>query len=149
MVLIAHLLLGATIGSLVNNAPLAIILAFLSHYFLDALPHIEYPIGNIKKKQWKNCKPDFISVALDFYLGITLIFIFSHNSPIIYSCAVVATIPDGLSLLNLVVKNKILKIHAVFHKQLIHFLENKKISFFWRISSQVLAVIVSIILLKI
>ena len=51
MILLVHLLFGAAVGSSVKNLPIAIILAFLGHYFLDLFPHIEYPIENIRKKQ--------------------------------------------------------------------------------------------------
>ena len=150
MTLLVHLLFGAAIGSAVNNIPLAIILAFLSHYFLDIIPHIEYPMENIEKKQWRKILPDALKIILDFCLGILFISIFSNSfgQQIIYICTLLAILPDGLTLLNHFAPNIILDVHDKFHKK-IHFLENKKISAFWRINSQVLVVIVSILLLKI
>jgi len=153
MILLVHLLLGALIGQKISDPVLAIVLAFLSHYFLDLFPHIEYPIENITKKQWHRALPDILRVILDFSVGILLIFLFANplaNSKniIIFACALFAILPDGFSLLDSVAKNKILQKHSKFHQKRIHFLRDKKISIFWRVSSQIIAVITFIILLK-
>lgn len=130
MILLVHMLLGALIGQKIINPFWAVILAFLSHYFLDIFPHIEYPIENIKNKMWKKSAPDIFRVFLDFYAGIILILFFSSNSWQIYICAFFAILPDGLSLLW----------QSKFHEK-IHFLKHKKISVFWRILSQVAVVL--------
>jgi len=147
MILLAHLLFGAAIGSSVKNIFLALILAFLAHYFLDLFPHIEYNIENIKEKQWRKALPAFVRVFIDFCLGILLIFIFSNNQPIIYVCAFLSILPDVFSFLYIIWPNKILEANYKFHTK-IHFLKEKKISTFWRIFSQVLAVIISIFILR-
>ncbi|MCX6719670.1 MAG: hypothetical protein NTV36_00985 [Candidatus Staskawiczbacteria bacterium] len=136
MILLVHMLFGAAIASNVQNVYLAVILAFLGHYLLDLLPHVEYSIKKIR-------------VALDFFIGLLLIFIFSNNHYIIYICAMVAIIPDGLSVIGMLIESKILKTHSFIHQEKIHFLKHKKISNFWRISSQMAVAIISIILLKI
>ena len=149
MILLVHLLFGALIGSLVKNTVIAIILAFLSHYFLDVLPHIEYNIEKIREKQWRNKLSAILKVFLDLSLGLLLISIFSKNQPIIYICAFFAILPDGFTILNILIPNKILKAHGKFHSEIIHFLRYKKISNFWRFSSQILVTAISIALLKI
>ena len=148
MILLAHMLFGAAIGHIVKSMPMAIILAFSSHYFLDLFPHVEYNIENIQKKQWKRAFPQFLAVLLDFLTGILLISLLSDNRAIIYICAFLAVAPDGFSFLESIIKTGLLKRHNQFHKDKIHFLKNKKISNFWRITSQVLAVIISVIILK-
>jgi len=156
MILSAHLLLGAAVASKITYAPLAIILALLSHYFLDLIPHIEYSINNISKKQWQKSAPDILRVLLDFSFGILLILIFSNppyasgvfRRPIIYMGAFVALIPDSLTIISSLFPNKILSKHDQLHTKKIHFLRYKKISTFWRILSQLLVIIISIILLK-
>lgn len=148
MILLAHLLFGAAIGHIIKNVPLAIILAFLSHYFLDIFPHVEYNIENIQKKQWKRALPQLLAVLLDFLTGIFLLSLLSDNQPIIYICAIFAILPDGFSFLESVIKNGMLKRCNQFHKDEVHFLKNKKIPNFWRIFSQVLAVVISIAILK-
>lgn len=172
MILLVHLLFGAAIGSVIKNVPLAIILAFLSHYFLDILPHIEYPIKNIEGKQWRKAMPDILRVILDFCIGILLIAIFSNPSTnseqfVIYACAFLAILPDGFNVLNNLLQNKVLEIHNKLHQK-IHFFKIhpvkyreavilpkvklfdrvKKISSFWRISTQVAVVLISVMLLK-
>lgn len=155
MILLVHLLFGALIGQKILNPFLAIALAFLSHYFLDFFPHIEYDITNITEKRWGKALPDLIKVFSDFFSGIFLIFIFSNNQPVIYLCALFAILPDGLSLLSsnfkniATLENKFLEKHSDFHHDKLHFLKNKKISNFWRISSQVVAVIICLILFKV
>ena len=148
MILLVHLLLGALIGQKISNPFLAIILAFLSHYFLDLFPHIEYPIKNIKQKQWHKAMPDILRVILDFCSGISLIFLFSKNNPIIYVCAFFAILPDGFTFLGYFLNNKTLKLHNDFHGGKIHFHKNKKISIFWRIFSQVAVAVICVILFK-
>lgn len=148
MILLAHMLLGAAVGTLVKNVPLAIFLAFLSHYLLDVMPHNEYPIEKDWEKHWYLTMSNMLKVLIDFSIGILLIFIFSKNTLIIYICALVANIPDGLTILGDFVPNKILEAHRYFHEKKVHFLKYKKIPVFWRILCQTLAVVVSIVLLK-
>lgn len=148
MILLSHILFGAAITSKVTYAPLAIILAFLSHYLLDLIPHIEYSIDNIAEKKWKKSLPDFLKVFLDLLAGVILITIFSKNQPIIFIGSFAAIIPDSLSLLKYIFRSKILDFHSDFHQERLHFLKHKKISNIWRILTQILIVVISIIILK-
>lgn len=151
MIATPHLLIGAAIVSKIKFLPLAFLLAFLSHYFLDFIPHIDYTskdiYENIYEKKWKKFFPDFLKVILDISLALFLILIFSKNQPIIFIGAFLAILTDGLNFLNFVFPNKILKMHYNLHQK-IHFFENKKISIFWRIFSQILIVLIAIFLLQ-
>lgn len=158
MIITPHFVFGAAVGSLVKNPFLAVILAFLGHYVLDFIPHIDYPIENIKKKQWQNIFPELIMVAVDFFVGIFLISIFSNNQPIIYICAFFAILSDGLDLLNLFFSNRFLKAHKDFHHEKIHFLNNVEfvkiktkygtiVSFLGRVLTQIAVVVISIFLM--
>jgi len=149
MILLVHLLFGAAIGSVIKNIPLAIILAFLGHYLLDLIPHIDYPLKNIEKKQWSKTLPDFLKIATDLCLGVVLVLVLSKNQPIIYVCGFFGLLPDGITLLNLLFPNKIMAPIQKLHTEKAHFLKHKKISIVWRILSQITIVIISIILLKI
>lgn len=143
------MLFGVTMGSLVKNPILAVLLALLSHYFIDLFPHVEYGIEEIKNKDWKKSAPAFLRVLLDFSLGLLLISLFTDKSLIIFICAFFAILPDGLSVLNEILPNKLLNIHDVLHLEKIHFLKyNKKISKFWRVATQILVVVISILVLK-
>jgi len=148
MILLTHLLLGAVIGLKVKSFFLAIILAFLSHYFLDLFPHIEYPIENIKNNQWRKSFPDLLKIAIDFCLGIFIIFLLSDNSFKVYVCSFFAILPDGLTLLSQIIHNSLLNKHDHFHHDKIHILKYKKIPKFWRFLTQIVVVIISILLLK-
>jgi hypothetical protein len=147
MILTPHLLLGAVIAVKIQNPFLAILLAFFSHYFLDFIPHIEYSIKNIIEKNWKKSLPDFLKLFLDFFFGIALILFFTNKAPIIFICSFFAILPDGMSFLNIIVKNKILKNHSELHQKKLHFLKHKKIPIFWRFLSQIMVIILSIFLL--
>jgi len=148
MILFVHMLLGALTGQKVSSPVLAIVLAFLSHYFLDFIPHAEYGVENIKEKQWAKARTEIFKVLLDFTFGILFIFLFSKNFPIIYICAFFAISPDGLTVLNSILPNKILKMHKNIHSEKIHFLKYKKISMFWRVSTQAVVVIICIYILS-
>ena len=77
MILLVHLLFGAAIGSAVKNVSLGLLLAYLSHYLLDIIPHVDYPIKNIKEKQWRRALPDFLKILLDLSVALLLLLIFS------------------------------------------------------------------------
>jgi hypothetical protein len=147
MILLIHMLFGAVIASYIKNPILAIILAFLSHYFLDIFPHIEYSIENINQRNWKKSLPDFSRVFLDFLLGIILIYFLSDKNIIIFIAAFFAILPDGISILSPIIKTKILEYHNEFHQKKIHFLKYKKIPVFWRIFTQIFIFVISVFLL--
>ena len=148
MIWSAHLLLGAAIGSKINNIYLAFPVAFISHYILDIIPHIEYPIENLKNKKWPELLIDILKIFFDLALAATLILIFSSNKPEIYICAFLGILPDLVTGFNHLFPEKALRIHDEFHQK-IHFLKDKKISNFWRITSQIIVAIISIVLLKV
>ena len=151
MILLVHMVFGAAAGyisyTVTNNLYFAIIIAFLSHYLLDIFPHIEYSIENIRYNNWKNSLPDIIKVLIDFSLAVLIIF-WLRNNYLIYAFAFVSTIPDGLTVISRIFPNKILSIHDKIHTEKIHYLtKQKKFPIFWRILSQVIVVIISIIIL--
>ena len=150
MVLTTHLLVGAAIASKVFNPALALPLAFLSHYPLDLAPHTEYEIKNIQKARWHRSFFDFLKVFLDIFFGILLISLFSNGNPIIFAAALLAIVPDGLELLNIIFPNyKPLTLHQKFHTA-IHRVCNpevKKISPLWGIIIQIVVIVIAIFLL--
>ncbi|OGZ68562.1 MAG: hypothetical protein A3D44_01270 [Candidatus Staskawiczbacteria bacterium RIFCSPHIGHO2_02_FULL_42_22] len=147
MILLAHMLLGAVVGYQIENIPLAIVLAFLCHYFLDLFPHVEYSINNLHDKKWKKSLPDMAKVFLDFILGLGIIFLVSKNQPLIYIGALIAIVPDGLTLISYAFPNKVMAAHDYIHTKKIHYFKYKKISNFWRILTQVISVSICILVL--
>lgn len=151
MILFAHILFGAGIGSLFSQNPLlAGILALLGHYFLDVFPHVEYSIDNLSSKNWKYLLTDLLKVCLDFCLALIAIFFFSKNLPIIYFCAFIAIIPDAFTVISSVFPHRILSLHDKIHTGKIHYLtKQKKFPMFWRITTQIIAIVASIMMLQI
>jgi len=147
MIITCHLIVGAAIISKVKFLPLAFFLAFLSHYFLDFIPHWEYSVKNIKEKRWKNSFSDFLKVALDAFLGLFLIFIFSKNLPLALLGGFFALLPDGALFINLIFPNKLSRTFEYFHQK-VHYPKDKKISPFWGIFSQILIVLIAIFFLR-
>ncbi len=151
MILTPHLIIGAVIATKINFWPLVILFAFLSHYFLDSLPHAEYLIENIKKKKWEKSRLDFLKLTLDLGVGSILI-VFIHyltkaNYFILFTAAFFAILPDILTVLNwLCPNNDILKYHFSFHQK-IHFPKNKKLPFCWEILIQIVVIIFGFFLL--
>jgi hypothetical protein len=144
------MIFGVAVASLVKSPYLAIVLALLSHYFLDLFPHIEYPIDNLKniRRNFKKALLELFYLFIDAILGVLFIFIFTNKSLIFFICAIVSIVPDFLTVLSAVLPNKLLKVHDVFHRKYIHFLREKKIPTFYRISTQILIVIISFMILK-
>lgn len=157
MILLVHMLFGAAVGyqtyALANNIWLASIAALLSHYFLDFFPHIEYlksteeTAKKLKNGALKNNLGDFLKVIADFCFGLVAVFAFSPERPTIYLFTALAILPDGLTILNEFLSIPILKKHHEFHGQKIHFFKHKKVSLFWRLLSQVVAVVFAVFLL--
>lgn len=142
------MLFGAAIGAVIKNTVLAIILALLGHYFLDLFPHVDYSVDNLKNKVWNKALPEMIKIALDISSAFLIIFLISNNNLIIYICAIVALIPDSMTLASKLWPNKLFDVHDYVHTKKVHFLKYKKISNFWRVLTQVVAVLVSIKMLS-
>ncbi len=163
MILTPHILAGAAIATNISNPFLGLILAFLSHYFLDFIPHREYSIKNIKKRQWQKSFFDSLKIALDIFLGILIILFLTKKLFLAFTGSFFALLPDGFTLLFLIFpENKFLKKHYFFHSKKVHFFKdetnnftntnsnsnNKKIPLIWRILSQILTIIISILLIQ-
>lgn len=117
MILSIHMLAGAGIGSKLSNLWLVGLLAFISHFLLDILPHWEYrnPRPPATFKKW-------LRVAIDLFIGSILIgliiwYLPNNKIPIILG-TIVALIPDGLDVVSWYWLNKYLKILSRFHSDL-------------------------------
>jgi hypothetical protein len=93
-----HALTGAIIGLTVGNPVLAVILAFVSHFVLDAIPHYR-PIGSFATNEEVMVSKKFIPLLLiDTSLCVLLVLILyvAHSDGWFMAaiCAFVATTPD-------------------------------------------------------
>lgn len=151
MILIPHLIVSGAIAAKINFLPLALILAFFSHYLLDFLPHVEYFIDNIETKRWGHSKSDFLKIGIDFSIGLLFLLLIHIIKGTDYYVLALAgfcgILPDLMNFAYFIYPdNKFLKWHSSLHQK-IHILKNKKISNKWRIFSQIAVVILALIFL--
>ncbi len=66
MLLVAHVIAGATIGLAVQNPVLSAPLAFATHLILDAVPHWNFPVPKERslKSFWQAFGPDMAATVL-------------------------------------------------------------------------------------
>lgn len=152
MLLTSHIITGAAIASKISNPWLGIPLAFLSHYFLDMIPHDDYSIENIKARRWSRSFFDFAKVFSDIFIGLLLISLFSENNPVIFIGAFSAIIPDGVTLLNKIFpQNKLIIRHQKLHMA-VNIIgdrkENKKIPIPLAVFCQIAVIITAISFLR-
>ena len=149
MILTPHVLVGAAIAINVEPKPLGLVLAFLSHYILDAIPHWDYCVKNIQAKRWKESLPDFTKVGLDTTLSLLIIALVVKNWRLALIGGAFGIISDGVTLLTIMLpENKILEMHHLFHDKIVHWFKRQKIPVFWKILSQLGISIISIFLLR-
>ena len=134
MLLASHIIVGAAVAASTPNIFLGLLLAFLSHFILDRIPHSEYsvePLKQIKTRGIKYCMPILQRVALDFGAGYLVLFIVvaisKENIPFAAWAlgGFLGALPDGMSfLLFLKQKNglvsKFLNSFSALHQK-IHF----------------------------
>ena len=135
MYLTVHAAAGALIGNQINNALLAFILGFLSHFILDRIPHKDpaSPEDFLEStlKLSKKMKQFIAIVIIDIALlsFLTLLFfkrdIFIYASPVAFGIFG-AILPDILAGFYILTGNKYLKKFQKIHNA-IHF-DHKKIN---------------------
>lgn len=132
MILLVHLIFGVTVGLFFTNLYLAILTAFLSHYLLDAIPHIEYikfDIKNSKEEIINRSLLDILLIFFDFSLGILLISIFAGINFKTLLFGFFAILPDTIFVIGLFWKNEFLAWHEKLDKKFIFYII-KKFPFF-------------------
>ena len=92
-----HALTGAVIG-LVVASPLALPLAFLSHYVLDALPHYGWPEPEKKRLKSDTFRNYLIVEAIVCFIIVFVLFISQPGNWVLAAlCAFLAAMPDFFS----------------------------------------------------
>ena len=149
MIIGIHLLVGAAIAQKLSNPILGFSFAFISHYFLDFLPHSQYDVKFIYQKIWHKSFFDFLKIILDISLAVLLIFIFSEKIFWALGGAFFTILPDFFSFLFLIFpKNGFLKKHYYFHVNKVNLHLNKKTPAFLGILIQLLIGFVAVLFLK-
>lgn len=163
MFLTPHFLTGAAIAQNSSDPTTGLIFAFLSHYLLDAIPHREYAINNIRQARWDKSLPDFLKSFLDLFLALAIVFLLSKNKFLAIAGGFAAILPDALTVVYLRFKNsdskiiKALERHHFFHDEIIHWFEKekyesknslvKKISLMGKILSQFIVMAIAVLFL--
>jgi hypothetical protein len=150
MILLVHALIGAVIGSYITNYWLIFLLALISHFLMDIIPHRDYNTEPLEESMGITAWPTMIKIALDLGAGIVLILIFVWNSSIksaIFLGMISAIIPDGLTFLYWRTKNSLLGKIALLHRNILHAKDNKKTPLFWGITIQIVISLIAVLLL--
>ncbi|MEK9209404.1 MAG: hypothetical protein AAB926_01075 [Patescibacteria group bacterium] len=138
MILITHIVAAAAVTKPVfQNPGLVFLLAVLSHYLLDAIPHWDYQLSSVKKDEnntfinatiipnKKLLRNDLTKNLIDFLIGAAIIFLLIRPSLNAKDIAPVialisgAILPDFITGLNLVWKKfptmELTKFHHFIH----------------------------------
>lgn len=159
MILLPHIIIGATIGAKTQNLGLIIILGLLSHLILDRIPHWDYSIKDIKNfRETKNFKKliiNLIEIAIDGSIGLLIVFLVLWQKnlldfnflPFIFFGIFVSVLPDILGILSEIIDNNFLNAFTKFH-DFIHFKNQKegKITFL-SVFSQIIVIFISLLFL--
>ena len=104
-----HAVAGAAVANQFQNKLIAWVLAFLSHFILDAIPHREYSLENVKYGfKSKKFRKLALKILIDLLLGFILIIIFTKQRSNLSQNLIggfCALIPDGLTLLWVIIKD--------------------------------------------
>ena len=95
MIFLAHALLGTLIGYSTSNLFLIALIAFLSHFLLDALPHID--TGSFKTKS-QYTRKDWYVITIDVTLGLAFVLYFGIKFGLlpVFIGAFFAILPDAI-----------------------------------------------------
>ncbi len=135
MYLTVHAAAGAVIGNYINNAFLAFILGFISHFILDRIPHKDPDSADNflehKLRLSKRTRKFLAILFIDALMLIMFTMMFYNRDIFIYPHPVIAGIvgailPDALAGLYFLTGNKYLGKFWEFHKR-IHF-DHKRVT---------------------
>lgn len=129
MLITNHVLAGSVIGLAVKEPILAIIISFISHFLMDALPHFGYPGRKGYPEVLKHKMSYFVGFATFLStLGI-IFFLITHQQYFPLICSFIAASPDVAGWYNYSAYEKkgelakgILKLfHVQFHRRIQNF----------------------------
>jgi hypothetical protein len=148
MLLTPHILVGALLGSKIQSPWLVFIIAFISHFILDAIPHREYEIRSLKKKKInKKFFIDLLQVLTDLTIGMGATIFFVWHTPYRNHALlgmIAAILPDGLTFIYWRTKMPMLKALTNFHCLTVHPKNNKNTPLIWGLGSQLIIVAIAV-----
>lgn len=96
MIVLAHFLIGALIGKSLESFLLIAVLAFISHFLLDAIPHLDQ--GSFKKREdWKAGTWFLVFIDVVIGAGFALYFALQFEFWPIAIGAAFAVLPDVIN----------------------------------------------------
>lgn len=110
MILTPHLVSGALIGAKIHSFWAIMILAILSHFLLDRLPHWEYADRGLKEMEGRYFLIFVLKALVDLTIGLLIVWRLFHTSAGLFYAlggAGAAVLPDGLIFLNRLTRQKI------------------------------------------
>lgn len=124
MLITNHVLAGSVIGLTVKEPTLAIIVAFLSHFLMDALPHFGYPGRKGYPEALKHRLSYIVGFVTFFSTLLLILFLITSNMWFALICGIVAASPDFAGWYNYAIYERkgdlakgILKLfHVQFHR---------------------------------
>lgn len=143
MILAVHIIVGAVVAVKTGSFVWGLILALLSHYLLDSMPHVSYSIKNLKERKWGKTAPDFFKIFLDIFFGFLFVLLFSKSPSIALLGGLVTLVPDGVNFLTITFPKKLLDILNNFHLKINNFSENIG-SPFLKIAGQFIIVLIAL-----
>lgn len=152
MLLTPHALVGAAIGASTDNLPLIIVLAFVSHFVLDCLPHFDWGTWHEHDKdqngEFKLELKDYLLVAFDGIVMLSIsywLWIFSGKNDLILLgifFSILTDLIDNVPFWNKQIrKMKILNnLHKIHHK-VQYQLKSKY--WYWGVTTQLVIILLS------
>ncbi|OGY23340.1 MAG: hypothetical protein A2Y57_00020 [Candidatus Woykebacteria bacterium RBG_13_40_7b] len=138
-----HLLVGAAIGSQLNNPFLIAPAAVGSHFVLDALPHFQ---GNIDVEDLK--RKDILLCILDCSLALLILVLLSLNNPrveYLWLGAFSAIAPDFHNLVKFLFGVEKIKRYDRMHTRF-HF--KKEMRLIFGLGTQLLTILLALIIIR-
>jgi hypothetical protein len=153
MLLTPHTIVGIAIATNIPNPYLAVILAFLSHFLGDKIPHWDFYSNTKREERVVGWRP--LAVMGDLAIGVavgvffTCYYLFVKNDTLlavtVFFCGVASVLPDALSSLTIVggKENRFLKILNKIQSKM-----QFQAPLPWGIITQVIVIILSLFLIK-
>lgn len=153
MVLMTHVITGASVSSLVPEYPVAgFVFGLASHFILDSIPHWDYKLNSesISPEKENNFKidknfiTDLLKIGIDFLLGLGLVYLFLKNFNLAVIFGIVGgVLPDFLWIVSKYLKCEPFTSICRFHK----FVHSKKDLNSWKFWGPALQITVTFLII--
>lgn len=133
MILLGHSIVGASLAVTQSNPIIAFVIALISHYVTDAIPHYEYNARIlVTAPRSREAFWAYIRVAIDGLFGIAVPFLIFAPQDVTGAISILAGISGGMlpdmlwGSSSLWRNNRMLALHFRFHYRVHTFFTNKE-----------------------